>query len=96
MHLNPSGLGCCPFLSGGSVVVDDLLFYVLHIVCGGSVFVFDFLCITLCPYNFSNHLEEEEKAGRFSFIVLQMSCKCSVALPHGAMGWSTVCGCGIT
>ena len=27
----------------------------------------------------------------------QMSCyfKCSVALPHGAMGWSAVCECGI-
>ena len=22
--------------------------------------------------------------------------QCSVALPHGAFGWSTVCGCGIT
>ena len=27
-----------------------------------------------------------------------MSCDryCSVALPHGAMGWSVVCGCGIS
>ena len=22
-------------------------------------------------------------------------CKCQVALPHGAMGWSAVCDCGI-
>ena len=22
--------------------------------------------------------------------------QCSVALPHGVLGWSTVCGCGIT
>ena len=37
-----------------------------------------------------NHHEEEEKAGCFGIIVLQMYCyyKCSVALPHGAMGWS--------
>ena len=23
-------------------------------------------------------------------------CKCSLALPHGAMGWSAVCDCGIS
>ena len=45
-----------------------------------------------------NHLEEEEKAGCFAIIVLQMYCyyKCSVALPHGAVGWSAVCDCGIS
>ena len=34
----------------------------------------------------------------FAFIVLQMYCyyKCSVALPHGAVGWSAVCDCGIS
>ena len=43
----PSGLGCCRFESGGSVVVDSLL-YVHPIVCGGSVFVFFVLsCISL-------------------------------------------------
>ena len=36
---------------------------------------------------FCNHLEEEEKAGCFAIIVLQIYCyyKCSVALPHGAV-----------
>ena len=43
------GLGCCPFEGGGYVVVD-LLFGVLPIGCGGSVFVFVLLCITLCPF----------------------------------------------
>ena len=35
-------------------------------------------------------IEEEEKAGCFAIIVLQMYCdyKCSLALPHGAVGWS--------
>ena len=42
-------LGCCPFLGGGSVVVD-LLFYVPPIVYGGSVLVFVLVCITLCPF----------------------------------------------
>ena len=23
-------------------------------------------------------------------------CKCSVAFPHGAMGWSAVCDCGVS
>ena len=45
-----------------------------------------------------SHIEEEEKAGCFAIIVLQMYCyyKCSVALPHGAVGWSAVCDCGIS
>ena len=45
----PGGLGRCPFLGGGSVVVD-LLFIVLPIVCGSCVFVFVLLCITLCTF----------------------------------------------
>ena len=44
------------------------------------------------------HLEEEDKAGCFDSIVLQMYCyyKCSMALPQGAVGWSAVCNCGIS
>ena len=63
------------------------------------MFVFVLLSITLCPFYFCNHLEEEEKAVFFAIIVLQMYCyynKCSVALPHGAVGWSAVCDCGIS
>ena len=45
-----------------------------------------------------NHLEEEEKAGCYTFIVLQIYCyyKYFVALPHGAVGWSAVCDCSIS
>ena len=34
----------------------------------------------------------------FAIIVFQMYCycKCSVALPRGAVGWSVVCDCGIS
>ena len=34
----------------------------------------------------------------FAFIVLRVSCycKCSVSLPHGTVGWSAVCACGIS
>ena len=51
------------------------------------MFVFVLLCIILCPSQFCNHLEEEEKVGCFAIIVLQMYgyYKCSVALPHGAV-----------
>ena len=62
------------------------------------MFVFVLLCITLCPFQFCNHLEGEEKADRFAIIALQMYCsyKYSVDLPHDAVGWSAVCDCGIS
>ena len=62
------------------------------------MFVFVLLCITLYPFQFCNNLEEEENAGSFAIIVLQIYCyyKCSVTLPHGAKGWSAVCDCGIS
>ena len=52
MHLSPpppGSLGCCPFLGGGSDVVD-LLFYIPSIVCGGSMLVYVLVFITLCPF----------------------------------------------
>ena len=35
--------------------------------------------------------------GCFTFIVFLVSygCYCTVTLPHGAVGWSAVCDCGI-
>ena len=60
------------------------------------MFAFDLLCITLRPFEVCNHLEEEEKACCFAFIVLQMSCYCSVAFHHGAMVWFAVCACNIS
>ena len=52
------------------------------------MFVFVLLCITLCPFLFCNNLEEEEKAGCYAIIALQMYCyyKYSMALPYGAVG----------
>ena len=62
------------------------------------MFVSVLLCITLCPFQFCNHLLEEKKADCFAIVVVQMYCyfKCSVALPHCAMGWSALCDCGIS
>ena len=41
---------------------------------------------------------KEEKAVSFACIGLQMYYyyRCSVARPHGAVGWSAVCACGIS
>ena len=54
-----------------------------------------FWYLLLCVHT-SVSLEEEERANCFAFINLHMSFyfKCSVALPHGAVGWSAVCDCG--
>ena len=39
----------------------------------------------------------DEIATCFALIILLMpcGCKCYVALPHDAVGWSAVCDCGI-
>ena len=57
--------------------------------------VFVLVCITLC---FCNHLDKEERADCFAFIVLWISCYCNwpVVLTHCAMGWSAVCNGGIS
>ena len=75
-----------------------IYFYVPPIVCRGSVLVFVLICITLCPFQFCNRLDEKERAGYFAFIVFWISCysKCPVALPYGAVGWSAVCDCGVS
>ena len=31
-----------------------------------------------------------------ALLLLSFGCKCPVALPHGAVGWSAVCDCGIS
>ena len=42
----PSGLGCCPFWGGGSVVVDFLFVVALFVgVCGCSMFCCSLLCV---------------------------------------------------
>ena len=62
------------------------------------MFVFVLVCITLYLFYFRIHLEEEELAGYFDFIVFWMACycECSVVLPHGTVGWSAMCDWGIS
>ena len=61
----------------------DTMFYVL-------------LCINLCPLEFCNHLDEEERAGCFTLFVFLVSHDCHVALSYDATGLSAVCDCGIS
>ena len=60
-----------------------------------SWFCYALLCV---HYSFAIILKRKRKLVAFAIIVLQMHCyyKCSVALPHGAVGWSAVCDCGIS
>ena len=76
----------------------DLLFIVAPIVCGDSVFCLCFVIHYILSIWFCNHIDGEESADCFTLTVFLMSCdsQCSVALPHGAVGWSEVCDCGIS
>ena len=69
-----------------------LKFIVALIACGSFVFV---LCFAI-QYLVSI-LVREERPDCFNFIAFLLSCdcKCSVSLPHGVVGWSALCDCGI-
>ena len=60
----------------------------------GPCFCYSVLCAPLVK----QHLDGEERSGCFTLTVFLMSCnsQCSVAYPHGAIGWSAVCDCGIS
>ena len=69
----------------------------MGVLCLALVLLFS----TLYPSSFAIILmgkRERDRAGCFTLIVFLMSCgcKCSVALPLGAVGWSAVCDCGIS
>ena len=61
------------------------------------MFVFSFVVHYFVSFLVLLPFEEDKRAGCFAIIVLGVSyyCKCSAALPHGAVGWSAVCDCGI-
>ena len=71
-----------------SYIAVDSLFNVPRKICGGSVLVFVLLCISLSSFYFCEHIDEEENDSCFALIVFLMSCdcKCSVSLPHVAVG----------
>ena len=55
-----------------------------------SLFCYALFCV---HSSFAIILNRKRKTCPFTIIILQMYCyyKCSVELPHGAMGWSAVC-----
>ena len=87
MHLGPA-LTPTPVVYTAvlsKAVVLLLLIYcllLLSLFVGVLWLVLVLLFSALCCY----HLDEEERPG----------CKCSTTLPRGAVGWSAVCGCGIS
>ena len=90
---SPSGLGCCPFLGSGSVVVD-LLLIVTPIVefCNCSTFC----CALLCVHStLAIILMGKIELVALLFVFLRSRDKC-MALPHGATGLYAVCDCGIS
>ena len=63
----------------------------------GVLCLYLFCYALLCVYSSFAIILKRKKAGCFAIIVLQMYCyfKCSVTLPHGAVGWPAVCDYGI-
>ena len=53
--------------------------------CLGHVFCY----AVLCPFYFCNHPAEDVRTGCLLAV-------CSLSHPHGAVGWSVVCECGIS
>ena len=84
-------------LAGGGSVVVDSLFINAHIVCR-DFFVCPCFCYAVLSalYRFAIILMRK-RGGCFTLIVFLMSCgcKCYVTLPHGVVGGSAVCDCGI-
>ena len=63
-------------------------------MCVWSWFCFAVLRVS----KFCNHIDGEERAGCFTLIVFLLCCVClySVVNPHGDVGLSAVCDCGIS
>ena len=55
-----------------------------------------FCCALLLVLSSFAIILNRKRAGFFTFIVLRVSCICSVTLPHSALGWSVFSDCGIS
>ena len=55
-----------------------------------------FLCLVFVLVLYD--LDENERAGCFVLVVVLLSSGCwfSMALLRGSLGWTTVCGCGLS
>ena len=74
---------------------DCCWFIVAPIVCMGSVFSLCLLFSTWCPSIFVIILMWKIELNATVSLV-SWDSQCSLALPLGAVGWSTVCDCGIS
>ena len=56
------------------------------------------MLVFVMPFQFCNHLNEEEVSWLLCFYCFLdvLLLKRLVALPHGAVVWSSVCDCGIS
>ena len=104
MHIStPRGLGCCPFKGARWFCCCWFVAYCCS-YCLLGPYVWSLCCyLVLCNcvlliLQSSWCGRERERAGCFILTVFLMSYdkQWSVALPNGAMGWSTVCYCGIS
>ena len=64
-------------------------------MCGGFKLDLCFAEVFFVSLLVSNHLAEEEKVCCFTLTVLWLTVLC-VSIPHGALSWSIVYGCGIS
>ena len=56
-------------------------------------------CRSLYPFLLYNYFAGKKRVGYFTKMVSPFHAsdfKCSVILPHSALGWSAVCACGIS
>ena len=65
-----------------------VLLFLIHCLLLPSLF-----CRVLCLVLQSSRWGRER---RFHYILMYFDCLFSVSLPQGAVGWSTVCDCGIS
>ena len=82
------------------VLCWSLFWYAL--LCFFSSFAVPWVCLPFVIVVFPDHTHllilQSSCRGCFALIIFLMSfyCKCYVAIPHGAVGWSAVCDCGIS
>ena len=77
--------------------IYDLLLLIVALIVRFSVCSM-FFCVLLCVLSsFAIILMGKTEACFALFVFLaSCGCYCSAALPHGAVGWSAVCDCGIS
>ena len=74
-----------------ATIIHNLTLLLIHCLMYLRIFVCVGLCFIMYLYVFllvCKHIDEEENDSCFALIVFLMSCdcKCSVALPHDAVG----------